>query len=396
MTERGARPTPPRWAARGGVAERAVFARHLRRLWGAPGTLLGVSSWPATANHRGYGQWNYWWQAHVLDCLVDAQLRFPSNERRAAMVRLVRGIHARNRGSWLNDYYDDVAWLGLALLRAEQHAGISRPDALRAIARRLRSGWTDDGGGGIWWRRNDDFKNVPANGPAAILLARLSDRVAPGGGTGRSIGSDWTDRQRALSTVDWIEDYLVDNRTGLVFDGLHVRPDGEVRDVETTIYTYCQGVFIGACVELATRNSMAGGNECARRAVRTIEATARHLTVPDEFGPVLRGQGGGDGGLFGGILARYLTLAATTLPTLGGEYLDSGRLAANLVFGSAEAAWHNGTTAPGGPLFGPEWTKPAVRPERSRRPERDLSVQTGAWMLFEAAATLERVGIAPT
>jgi predicted alpha-1,6-mannanase (GH76 family) len=374
------------------VAERAIHARHLRRLWGLPGTMLGVVAWPASAGRRGFGQWDYWWQAHVLDCLVDAQLRFPTARRRQGIERLVNGIHRRNLGSWLNHYYDDVAWLGLALLRAQQHAGLRRPEALEQIAARLREGWTDHGGGGIWWRRrerfDDDYKNVPANGPAAILLARLPDE--PGVRVG-----DRTDRQRARSTLDWIEEYLVDEDTGLVYDGLHVRRDGDVREVETMIYTYCQGVFIGACVELATRDSMAGGGAWARRAVRTIEAVARHVTVPDEPGPVLRGQGGGDGGLFAGILARYLALAATTLPTLGVEYTGAARLAANLVYASAEAAWRNRTIAPGGPLFGPEWTKPAVVPGRSDRPERDLSVQTGAWMLLEATAALERAGIDP-
>jgi predicted alpha-1,6-mannanase (GH76 family) len=382
---------PQLWAARAGVAERAVYARHLRRLWGLPGTMLGVVGWPASSGQRLFGSWDYWWQAHVLDCLIDAHLRNPTDKRKAAIERMINGIHRRNVGNWLNDYYDDVAWLGLALLRAEQHAGIHRPDALRGIAGRLREGWTDHGGGGIWWRRRerfaDDFKNVPANGPAAILLARLPDSA--------SAEQDRIDRQRARSTVDWIDEYLIDEDTGLVYDGLHVRPDGEVRALETAIYTYCQGVFIGACVELATRDSIAGGGAWARRAVRTIEAVARHTTVPDELGPVLRGQGGGDGGLFGGILARYLALAATSLPVLGVEYAGVGRLAANLVYSSAEAAWRNRTIAPGGPLFGPEWTKPAVLPGRTGRPERDLSVQAGAWMLLEATASLERAGIQP-
>jgi predicted alpha-1,6-mannanase (GH76 family) len=383
------------------VAERAIYARHLRRLWGQPGTLLGVVGWPATGNQRVFGQWDYWWQAHVLDCLVDAQLRFPTAKRRTHIERLVNGIHRRNMGSWLNDYYDDVAWLGLALMRAEQHAGVRRPDAVRDIAARLRAGWTDHGGGGIWWRRRerfgDDFKNVPANGPAAILLARLPDRTAEGPGDRIGDGTvDRADRQRARSTVDWIEEYLIDEDTGLVYDGLHVRHDGDVRELETTIFTYTQGVFLGACVELATRDSVAGGSSWARRAVRTIEAVARHTTVPDEFGPVLRGQGGGDGGLFAGILARYLALAASALPSLGIEYLGAARLAATLVYSSAEAAWRNRTIGPGGPLFGPEWTKPAVRPGHANRPERDLSVQTGAWMLLEAVAALERNGIDPT
>lgn len=353
-----------------------------------PGTLLGNPGWPPSMNNRLFGRWDYWWQAHVLDCLVDAQLRFPSVGRRRDVERLVRGIFVRNGGSWVNDYYDDIGWLGLALLRAEQHAGLRRPDALRHIATRLRQGWTDHGGGGIWWRRHDDYKNVPANGPAAILLARLPDR--PGA------DEDRTDRQRARSTVDWIEEFLVDPETELVYDGMYVKPNGEIRTVETTIYTYCQGVFLGACLELATRDSLAGGGTWAKRAVRTIDAVARHLTVPDEQGQVLRGQGGGDGGLFAAILARYLTLAALALPPLGVEYAGAARLAANLVYCSAEAAWRNRTIAPGGPLFGPEWTKPALLPGTSRRPERDLSVQAGGWMLMEAAACLEDAGIDPT
>jgi len=397
VTERGTHASPSLWAARAGVAERAIYARHLRHLWGLPGTMLGVVAWPASTGQRMFGHWHYWWQAHVLDCLIDAHLRSPSEKRKAAIERMINGIRRRNVGTWLNEYYDDVAWLGLALIRAELHAGIRRPDAVRAIAARLRSGWTDHGGGGIWWRQRErqagGFKNVPANGPAAILLARLPDSVAGAEG-------DRADRQQARSTVDWIEEYLVEEETGLIYDGLHVHLDsdhGDVRELETAIYTYCQGVFLGACVELATRDSVAGGGGVwARRAARTIQAVSGHVTVPDEFGPVLRGQGGGDGGLFAGILARYLTLAATSLPVLGTEYAGAARLAANLVFSSAEAAWRNRTIAPGGPLFGPEWTKPAVLPGRTRRPERDLSVQAGAWMLLEAAASLEKANIRPT
>jgi predicted alpha-1,6-mannanase (GH76 family) len=360
-------------------------------LWGLPGATLAVVGWPATAEQRSFGRWHYWWQAHVLDCLVDAQIRFPDARRKADIQRLVNGIHRRNVGSWLNDYYDDIAWLGIALIRAQQHAGVVRPEGLRQISNRLRDGWTDHGGGGIWWRRvqryEDDFKNVPANGPAAIMLARLED--VPG-----FPQPDRTDRQRARSTVDWMDQYLVDEDTGLVYDGMRVTRGGGIRELEKTIYTYCQGVFLGACVELATRDSLAGGGSWARRAVRTIEAVAQHVTVPGQFGPVLRGQGGGDGGLFAGITARYLALAATSLPTLGVEYSGAARLAAGLVYSSAEEAWRNRTIAPGGPLFGPEWTKPAVLPGKSR-PERDLSVQAGAWMLLEAAASLEDAGLRP-
>ena len=388
MTEQDTRRSSPAlWAARAAVAERAMYARHLRRLWALPGTLLGVVGWPSSTEQRYFGHWDYWWQAHLLDCLVDAVQREPKASRVESVQRVANGIHRRNLGNWLNPFYDDVAWLGLALARAHRAGIVSNAPALVEIAARLRSGWTDHSGGGIWWRIGVDFKNVPANGPAAILLARLSDMDVPGAG-------ERTDRQRARSTVDWIEDNLLDAETGLVWDGLHVGPDGEIRDVEKTIYSYCQGVFLGACVELARRDGPGSG--WAARAVRTIDAVARRVTVPD--GPsgtlVIRGQGGGDGGLFGGILARYLALAASALPDLDPELAEPARLAGDLVFASAEAAWRNRAIAPGGPLFGPDWTKPAVLPRyrpkaEGHLPERDLSVQVGAWMLLEAAARLE-------
>lgn len=361
------------------MAERAIHARHLRRLWGLPDTQLGVVIWPPTLERRLFVHWDYWWQAQVLDCLVDAHQRAPSAARRSAVDRLARGIHWRN-SRWTNNYFDDMAWLGLALLRAQREAGVARPHAMRALAGELRNAWTDHGGGGIWWRRRDDFKNVPANGPAAILLARLSDQ---------DVG-DRADLQRARSTVEWIEEQLVDPETGLVWDGLHVAADGSIRQVDKTAYSYCQGVFLGACVELARRDRPTETEVWAWRAARTIDAVVEHLTVPNEDGPVLRGQGGGDGGLFAGILARYLAQAAIALPELGAEYAEAGRLASALVFSSGEAAWRNRAIASGGPLFGPEWSKVAVLPGRVPRPERDLSVQASGWMLLEAAALLER------
>ncbi|MEO6084827.1 MAG: glycoside hydrolase family 76 protein [Umezawaea sp.] len=367
------RSTPKLLAARAGVAERAVQSRHLRRVWGVPGTLLGVAAWPMDWRGHLHVRFNYWWQAHLLDCVVDAQLRSPNEARRQVVRRLVRGVRVRNLVGWTNDFYDDVAWLGLALLRAAKHAGVTRPSAVCAIATRLRDGWTDHGGGGIWWKRNDDFKNVPANGPTAIFFARL----AQAGGSRGDLG-------RAKSIVDWMEANLVDPESGLAWDGLHVHPNGEIREIETTIYSYCQGVLLGANLELAGESLTA-----LDRAERLVRAIDKELAVDG----VLRGHGGGDGGLFGGILLRYLAQAAITLPGL--DRTAAADIAADIVFSSAEAVWNNRTVAVSGPLFGPEWTDQAVAPARERRPESDLSVQLGGWMALEAAALLERSGFEP-
>ena len=367
---------PSQWAARAELAERAVRARHLRRLWGLPGTSLGVSGWPASPVQRVFGPWNYWWQAHVLDCLVDAYVRSPDPQRRARVAHFVNGVRRRIGRDWLNDYYDDMAWLALALQRAEQYVGVRRPGAVQQLDTAIQGGWTEDAGGGIWWRLRDkydeDFKNVPTNGPAAILFARLRD-------------------QRAYDTARWIEANLVDPQTGVVWDGLHVGADGEIRELAKTTYAYCQGVYLGACLELARWGNDGKSRLWAERAARTVTAVATHLTVESSAAPslVLRGRGGGDGGLFAGILSRYLAQAALVLPEFDHAFEPTAFLAAELVFGSARAAWNNRASAPGGPLFGPEWSRPAEPPTR-KNPERDLSVQTGAWMLLESAALLAR------
>ena len=114
---------------------------------------------------------------------------------------------------------------------------------------------------------------------------------------------------------------------------------------------------------------------------------------------VLKGTGGGDGGLFGGVTARYLALVATTLPGDGTADVAARDTARALVVSSAHSAWDYRQTVNGLPLFGPSWDRNAELPTAageeaqftggavsgSAVPERDLSVQLSGWMLMEAA-----------
>jgi len=79
-------------AERAALAEHAVRIRSIRRLWAIPGTRLGVVSHPARPPHRLLLGWQYWWQAHLFDCIVDAQLRDPGPERagRSSYMRIPR------------------------------------------------------------------------------------------------------------------------------------------------------------------------------------------------------------------------------------------------------------------------------------------------------------------
>ncbi|MBN9746271.1 glycoside hydrolase [Amycolatopsis sp. A1MSW2902] len=332
---------------RAASAEQAVCARHLRRLWALPGTVLGRSGWPPTISQRLHWHWNYWWQAHLLDSLVDAQLRQPTDERARLIDRFIATVHRRNFGSWVNDYYDDIAWLGLALQRVRQLQLSTVDEPIEAISKRLHEGWTEDLGGGIWWRRGDSFKNTPANGPAAIFHARTGDQ------------------QRAGAMTQWLTDTLVDPETGLVWDGIRA----DTGEVVKHIFSYCQGVYLGACLEQSRWDD----------AARTIRAVEKHLAPQG----ILPGSEGGDGGLFSAIAARYLALAANKANKLPRPEAETAK---RLVQNSAEACWNGAAQEKTGPLFSAYWGKPAPNPPG--KAERDLSVQIGGWMLLEAAATL--------
>ncbi|OYN78621.1 glycoside hydrolase family 76 protein [Mycolicibacterium sphagni] len=360
------------WANRAASAEAAVAKRHLRTLWNLPGTQLGVVGWPPTRRDRLFGTWHYWWQAHLLDCLIDAQGRDPQPARLGTITRQIRGHRLRNNGRWTNSYYDDMAWLALALERAERVAGVARPRALKALCEQFVNSWVPEDGGGIPWRKQDQFFNAPANGPAGIFLARYGDRL-----------------RRAQQMADWIDETLIDPETHLVFDG--IKGGSLVR----AQYTYCQGVVVGLETELAARTR---DDRHPVRVHRLVAAIGEHMAP----GGILNGAGGGDGGLFSGVTARYLAFAATTLPAESVDGAATRDAAREIVLASAQAAWDNRQNVDGLPLFGPSWDSAAEVPtaagaqgqfiegavNSSQTPERDLSVQLSGWMLMEAAHTV--------
>ncbi|MCF8570105.1 fructose-bisphosphate aldolase [Gordonia sp. HY002] len=381
---------------RAAAAQSALRARHLRPIGGwVPFTRIGRVAWPPAgrplSKERLTASWNYWWQAHLVDVLVDGAIHRGDEQCARDATALLRGIRIRNVGRWTNSYYDDMAWLGLAVERTERRLGSGgpscRPRALRVLRDRMVDAWSPESGGGIPWRTTDTFFNAPANGPAAILLSR-TDRV-----------------ERAVAMADWIDDNLC-LPSGLIADGVWRRSDGS-RDLDDALFTYCQGVALGAYTE-AYRHT--GDRRRLDRIDALLTATAARFTTDG----VVRGAGGGDGGLFGGVLTRNLALVATDLPGQD-ETAESVRSrAAAIVTASADAAWANRTEHDGLPVFGPDWRKPAVVPTSagpsarkhggavasSKTPERDLSVQIGATMLLEAAVAVtirspEHIGSTP-
>ena len=220
---------------------------------------------------------------------------------------MLRTIRLRNRVRWVNDYYDDMAWLALASGRlALLHTALGRVrpqrrlrTAERDLTRQLRSALTDELGGGLYWNVERDFKNVPASAPAALHLARLGQ----------------TDEARAI--VDWLYARLWSAESGLFLDGVRLAPTStqtsglprpsaaRTEVVVPDLWSYNQGTVLGALVTLGDEQSL-------RRAADLVAAVSDRLTTESDGIRLLRTHGDGDGGLFTGILGRYVALAATT------------------------------------------------------------------------------------
>lgn len=346
------------WSQRAASAESAVNARFGRRLFGLPGIWLAqISTNPAKKT-----EWHYWWQAHYLDCLIDAAWR--RYERNEAVdlglaTALLRGIRLRNFLILVNSFYDDMAWLALAAGRAQRLSslalGRSFPgarSAQRVLGKQLEKAFTKDLGGGLFWSKKRDFKNTPVNGPAALHFARSGK---PG---------------QAQPILDWLEGNLWDAEKQLYIDGIHLRPTGPER--EETIWTYNQGPVLGAFCALPNHINLA-------RAARLITGVEQELSRSEHGGAVLL-HGDGDSGLFTGILIRYLGIAARSA-LLPNEAREAAR---RMVFGTAEAVW---ATRSAEGVFS---NKLGVSAEQSypRGSAVGLSTQLQAWMILESAQQL--------
>lgn len=343
---------------RAAEAEGMVFRRFVGRHHGIPGTLL--ASTIAAPRDVGTGivvggtqPFHYWWQAHLLDAIVDGGWRRlrtgdPDGARRSAALghQLLATIWLRNKATLRNHFFDDMAWLALAVERLaalDQRVGArwlhaSLTPARRRLGRELLLSL--DATGAVVWNRDRDYRNAATAGPVALHLAR----------TGNVSGS--------RRIVDWLFENLLEEGRGLIRDGIRGGAG-----VVGHVYTYNQGTVLGALLELGRPRDL-------ERAEALVHALGVHMTREVHGRRVLVQHGDGDGGLFTGILARYLSIAG-----------DDARLdavtrgeAARLVRTTGDALWEQRDPDTG--LF------PLAAPRV------ELSTQLQGWLVLEAAARL--------
>lgn len=294
---------------------------------------------------------NYWWLAHLIDCRLDAYNRSNDVMRLNQAKETWRNIIDRNGDSLFNNYFDDMLWFALAALRMwdatkdEQYC-----DAAIAIWNHvIESGWNDIMGESLAWRKQQlYYKNTPANGPLAILGARL-----------HRITGEHHYLHYAQVAFDWIGRTLRD-ANGFVGDGINRLNNGNIDDQWR--FTYNQGLYVGAAVELSAETE---NPELLSSAMTTALLAIKELSDGTSFHD--EGEGG-DEGLFKGIYYRYvgLLIDAVDHMDIPNTNLEEGRKQlTEFIIRSTDSMWRNAVTmATGAVLVGNDWSASVQSRER--------------------------------
>ncbi len=337
------------WENRAELAQKSLYDNF----WNPESGIMNQALPEANPNN---GHPIYWWHAHVIDVLVDGYNRTKNEEYSKKLSEMFQGVKHFNGDTLHHNFYDDMEWMALALLRAWELTGDEKYKlGTLELWEDIKTAWNTNMGGGMAWKKDQlDYKNTPANAPASILAARLYQRFR-----------NEEDIEWAKRIYEWNKTNLTDPETGFVWDGLNRQGDGKIdKDWK---FTYCQGVFIGAAVELYKCTNEYSYIEAAKKtSLAAIEELTDHRTG------MLKDEGNGDCGLFKGIFVRYINELAKVCPGF--------TPITDLLKINADTLWESGRVPDSG-IFSQSWTS---------GPESfiDLSTHLSGIMLVEMRADL--------
>jgi predicted alpha-1,6-mannanase (GH76 family) len=295
---------------------------------------------PRTGLWRTTGWWN---AANALTAVI-AYTRATGDQAFAGVIETTFARAPRRHADFVNSYYDDNGWWGLAWVAAYDLTGDPRYlDAAGVIFARTAGGWDDTCGGGVWWSRARTYKNAIPNELFLTLAARLHQR-APEAGDYLA----WAEK-----TWAWFRASGMIGPGGLVNDGL----TGDCRNNGGITWTYNQGVILGGLAALheitGDRSYLERGESIADAALSRLARPPGILTEPNEAASTSRDR---DGPQFKGIFVRYLH--------------DFCRVSARpayraFILGNARSIWANNQNSAS--QFGLHWAGPFDRADAARQ-----------------------------
>lgn len=307
---------------------------------------------------EGYGYWPF---AHGIENLAAAYQRTRNTVYRDRMKSILKGIRDHNsyqKGTYKNDYYDDLEWLGLACFEAYKATGDQEYiNAIHEIWGYIKTGYNANSGVMSWKKGcTPACYNSIGNSPAIIMALKLYE-----------LEGDAANLKMAKDIHKWMKANVL-NAQGGIWDA----PNNFNQSWQ---FSYNTGLFIGACLEL---NLVTGDQAYIDDAITASEFMMNYrFTAPGIF--YLNEKGGGDGGLFKGIFARYFA-----------EFVRLGNLTAaqkerymSVIQYTGSYVWDNSvnkTTY----ICGNDWTRVLAA---------DLPSHLSAVHLFESVASLNKVHV---
>lgn len=241
-----------------------------------------------------------------------------------------------NSANFVNDLYDDEGWWALGWIQA--YDVTNNTDYLATavgIFNDMSGGNTTDCGG-IWWDKDHTAVNAIANELYLSVAAHLANRES--------------DKQQyldiALQQWEWFQGTGMINDDNLINDGL----DDNCENDGGIVWTYNQGVILGALVELneASPNEqyISTAKDIASAAINELSNDDGVLTEPCEP------DCGADGPQFKGIFMRNLQRLQQAAPE--DDYLT-------FINTNADSIWDNDRNDDGqlGLLWAGEFLDPA-------------------------------------
>jgi hypothetical protein len=156
-------------------------------------------------------------------------------------------------GDFISRATDDAEWWALAWVDAYDLTHDQKYLNEAATIATYVNGLWDTGtcGGGVWWDRERTYKNAVTNGLYVRLTASLHNRI-PG-------DTAWL--SRATTAWAWYQNSGLINSSGLVNDGL----TNACTNNGQTVWSYNQGLAIGAAVEMWRATGSSADLATARR-----------------------------------------------------------------------------------------------------------------------------------
>jgi predicted alpha-1,6-mannanase (GH76 family) len=253
--------------------------------WNAANAITTITDYMRITGSKQY-------EKVLANTYKQAQITIPKEQRIDAKKELT------GFPGFLNNYYDDEGWWALAWINAWDLTRDPRYLTMaRSIFDDMAASWDQTCGGGIWWSKDKKYKNAIANELFFSVAAHLASRVYSAEGQAYA---DWASKE-----WQWFQATGMINSDHLVNDGLVIdTATGKCRNNQKTIWTYNQGVLIGA---LAEWSRTGGGGDVLTNARQIADAAVTHFS--DKAGIIhepCEPNCGADGIQFKGIFLRNL------------------------------------------------------------------------------------------